>query len=63
MTTNEGTLDRALRIALGLALLSLTFLGPRSMIGFVGLVPLATGLIGVCPLYRLFGVSTCRTRT
>ena len=62
MITNEGTVDRTLRIILGLALLSLTFVGPRSLFGLVGLVPLATGLIGVCPLYRLFGVTTCRTR-
>ena len=62
MITNEGTVDRTLRIILGLALLSLTFVGPRSLLGLVGLVPLATGLIGVCPLYRLFGVTTCRTR-
>ena len=62
MTTNEGTFDRILRIALGLALLSLAFVGPRSMLGLVGLIPLATGLIGVCPLYRMFGVNTCRIR-
>ena len=56
---NEGTIDRALRIVLGLGLLSLTFVGPQSPLGFIGLVPLATGLVGYCPLYRLVGVSTC----
>jgi hypothetical protein len=56
---NEGTLDRAVRIALGVALLSLTTFGPKSMLGLVGVVPLATGLIGFCPLYRLVGLSTC----
>jgi cadmium resistance protein CadD (predicted permease) len=56
---NEGTLDRTLRVALGLALLSLVFIGPKSMLGLVGLVPLATGLIGVCPLYSVLGIRTC----
>jgi hypothetical protein len=59
--TNEGTVDRIARVVIGLALLSLTVVGPRSMWGLVGIVLLATGLIGFCPLYRLVGVSTCRT--
>lgn len=56
---NEGTLDRTLRVLLGLALLSLTFLGPKSLWGLVGLVPLLTGLVGSCPLYSLLGLRTC----
>ncbi len=55
---NEGTLDRAIRVILGLGLLSLTVAGPHSMVGLVGLVPLATGAIGFCPLYRVFGFNT-----
>ncbi len=57
--TNEGTLDRAIRIIVGAALLSLTFLGPRTLLGLVGLVPLGTGIFGFCPLYRLVGLDTC----
>jgi len=57
--TNEGTIDRAVRIVLGLGLISLTFLGPQSPLGFIGLVPLATGLIGFCPLYKIIGFSSC----
>jgi hypothetical protein len=57
--TNEGTLDRTIRVVLGLALVSLAFVGPKSSLGFIGLVPLATGLLGFCPLYRLVGVNTC----
>lgn len=57
--TNEGTLDRVLRVAVGVVVLSLTFVGPRSMWGLVGIVPLLTGLVGFCPLYRVLGVSTC----
>ena len=56
---NEHAIDRAVRIALGVALLSLVVVGPHTWWGLVGLVPLATGLIGSCPLYRLFGISTC----
>ena len=59
MLTNEANFDRALRVILGIVLLSLTVFGPRTMWGLVGLVPLATGLVGFCPLYRLLGVSTC----
>ena len=56
---NEGTLDRAVRIILGVALLSLTVIGPKSMLGLAGVVPLVTGVIGFCPLYRLVGINTC----
>ena len=56
---NEATLDRAIRVVLGLALLALVFVGPKTMWGLVGLVPLFTGLVGHCPAYRLFGISTC----
>jgi hypothetical protein len=57
--TNEGTLDRTIRVAAGVALLSLTIVGPKSLLGLVGLVPLATGLFGVCPIYSIFGFKTC----
>lgn len=57
--TNEGTIDRAVRIVLGLGLISLAFIGPQSPLGYLGLVPLATGLIGFCPLYKILGFSTC----
>lgn len=56
---NVGTLDRILRIVLGAVLISLVFVGPQSLWGLVGLIPLVTGLFGHCPLYRLFGLSTC----
>lgn len=56
---NEGNLDRALRVTLGLVLLSLCVIGPETMWGLVGLVPLLTGLLGFCPLYKILGLSTC----
>ena len=57
---NEGTADRIVRVLLGLAVLSLTLVGPKTPWGYVGLVPLAVGLFGFCPLYRVLGVSTCK---
>jgi hypothetical protein len=63
MPRNEGTIDRALRIIIGLALLALVFVGPQTPWGWVGLVPLATGLVGFCPLYRLLGINTCALKS
>jgi hypothetical protein len=57
---NEGRLDRAARVIVGLILLSLVFVGPKTTWGLVGFVPLLTGLVGFCPAYRLFGRSTIR---
>jgi membrane protein implicated in regulation of membrane protease activity len=57
---NEGTLDRSLRIMLGLALIAMVFVGPKTMLGWLGVIPLVTGLAGFCPLYRLVGLNTCR---
>ena len=55
---NEHNIDRALRVILGLVLLSLVVVGPKTLWGLVGLVPLATGLLGSCPLYTVCGKST-----
>jgi hypothetical protein len=60
--TNEGTIDRAVRILFGLGILSLAFTGPQSPLGYLGLVPLTTGLIGFCPLYKVLGISTCSVK-
>lgn len=59
MTTNIGTIDRALRIIVGLVLIALVFLGPQTPWGWIGLIPLATALIGWCPAYRLIGINSC----
>jgi hypothetical protein len=56
---NEGTVDRALRVIVGAAVISLVFVGPQTAWGWVGLVPLVTGLVGNCPIYSLLGISTC----
>ncbi len=60
LAVNEHPLDRILRVAFGLVLLSLVFLGPQTAWGWLGLVPLLTGLLGSCPLYSLIGLNTCR---
>lgn len=59
MKANVGTIDRIVRIVVGLAILSLVFVGPKTLWGLVGLVPLFTGLARNCPLYSLLGISTC----
>ncbi len=61
--TNEHSVERLLRVILGLGLLSLAFVGPKTPLGFLGLVPLLTGLLGSCPLYTLLGISTCARPT
>ncbi|MFA9378994.1 MAG: DUF2892 domain-containing protein [Lachnotalea sp.] len=57
---NVGTIDKIIRIVIGLALLSLLFIleGNLKYWGLVGLIPIVTGLIGVCPLYAIFGINT-----
>lgn len=59
MLANVGTLDRVLRVVVGLGLLSLVFVGPQTPWGWIGLVPLITALIGYCPAYSIFGIRTC----
>ncbi len=60
MKINEGTADRAIRIIVGLVLVALVFVGPRTPWGWLGLLPLVTGIAGRCPAYTLFGIRTCR---
>ena len=59
MKKNEGTIDRALRVAGGLVLIGLAASGTVGMWGYIGVVPLLTGLFRFCPLYPLIGMNTC----
>ncbi|MDT3678622.1 MAG: DUF2892 domain-containing protein [Burkholderiaceae bacterium] len=59
MNRNVGSWDRVLRIVAGLVLIVLTLMGTIGVWGWIGLVPLATGLIGHCPMYKMLGLSTC----
>jgi hypothetical protein len=59
MKVNEGTVDRVLRVVVGLVLIGLAASGTVGVWGYIGVVPLLTGLVGICPAYAIFGISTC----
>lgn len=61
MKKNIGSLERIIRIIVGVAIISLAFVGPRSPWAYLGIIPLVTGLVGWCPPYALFGISTCKS--
>lgn len=58
MNRNVGAIDRILRIAAGVVLIALIFVGPQTPWGWIGVIPLGTALIGFCPAYRLLGICT-----
>lgn len=58
-TTNVGSADRLIRIVLGLVLIVIVFVGPKTPWGWIGVVPLVIGFMRTCPLYTLLGVNTC----
>ncbi|MGC8466857.1 MAG: YgaP family membrane protein [Acidithiobacillus sp.] len=60
MQVNEGSVDRVLRVVVGIVLIALVFVGPKTPWGWIGLLPLITGLVGVCPAYSLLGIRTCK---
>jgi hypothetical protein len=57
---NEHHVERVIRVLAGIGILSLTVVGPQTPWGYLGIVPLVTGLVGTCPLYTIFGFSTCK---
>jgi hypothetical protein len=62
MKANVGGLDRVARITAGVVLIGLALAGMIGPWGYIGVVPLATGLMGWCPAYSLFGIKTCSTK-
>ncbi len=60
MKTNIGMMERIVRVVIGLGILSLAIVGPRSPWAYLGILPLLTGAVGWCPPYAFFGISTCR---
>jgi hypothetical protein len=62
MKKNAGTIDRIVRVVAGLAILSTAFIGPKTMLGYIGIVPLLTGALGFCPVYPIFGINTCNLK-
>ena len=63
MLANGGSIDRVLRFVVGLAILSLVFVGPQTPWGWLGLIPLLTAVVGYCPAYSILGVSTCAAKS
>ncbi len=63
MKVNEGGLDRLLRVIVGIAILSLVFVGPQTPWAWLGLVPLLTGIVGFCPLYAVLRLNTLGKRS
>lgn len=63
MKNNIGTLDRAARIVVGILLIGLTLMGTVGAWGWVGILPIVTGIVRFCPAYRLLGISTCQRCT
>ncbi|MFN0262814.1 DUF2892 domain-containing protein [Tepidamorphus sp. 3E244] len=67
MTNNMGNLDRLARAAVGIVLIGFAIFGPADItwkwIGYIGIIPLVTSVIGFCPAYTLLGISTCEQRT
>jgi hypothetical protein len=59
MTVNEGVVDRALRIIVGMVLIALVYTDKIGVWGWIGVVPLVTGAVGMCPLYAILGIRTC----
>jgi len=62
MTRNIGSIDRLIRAVVGVAILSLYFVGPQSNWALLGLIPLFTAFIGWCPPYSMLGISTCKRK-
>ncbi len=60
MKQNVHNIERVIRVVVGLAIISLVFVGPQSAWGWLGLIPVATGLSGWCPPYALIGINTCK---
>lgn len=60
MKKNLGAIERIIRVAAGIVILSLVFVGPQSLWGLIGIVPLVTGLAGSCFGYQMCGISTCK---
>jgi hypothetical protein len=61
LARNEGVIDRVLRVTVGLALLGVAVTG-NGVWGYLGVIPLLTGMIGSCPIYSVLGINTCTVK-
>lgn len=62
LAKNVGSPDRIFRVLLGVGLLALAFVGPKTPWGYIGIIPILTAVFSFCPAYAVFGFSTCRTK-
>lgn len=60
MSPNVGTIDKVLRVIIGAVLISLVFVGPQTLWGWIGVIPIVTALVSFCPLYAILGIKTCK---
>jgi hypothetical protein len=63
LVVTEHPIERVVRVVLGLVGISLVFVGPKTALGWFGLIPLLTGVTGLCPLYTVLGISTCSKKS
>lgn len=63
LKVNEHPIERAVRVILGIALVGMAAMGTIGAWGYIGVVPILTGALGTCPIYTLFGLSTCPVKT
>ncbi|HVO78876.1 MAG TPA: DUF2892 domain-containing protein [Candidatus Bathyarchaeia archaeon] len=63
LVVTEHPVERDLRVLVGVVVLSLVFIGPKTAWGWIGLLPMLTGVTGLCPLYTILGISTCRKKS
>lgn len=59
LVVTEHPVERVIRVLVGLGLISLVFIGPKTLWGWIGILPILTGVTGICPLYTVLGISTC----
>ena len=59
LIVTQHPIERVIRVLVGIAILSLVFIGPKTPWGWIGILPILTGASGLCPLYTLLGISTC----
>lgn len=63
LAVNEHPVERGVRVILGAALVAMATMGTIGAWGYIGVVPILTGALGTCPIYTLFGLSTCPVKT
>lgn len=63
MQVNVGSIDRVIRALIGIVLIALVFVGPQTAWGWLGIIPLITAFVGICPAYSLLGIKTCKTKS